>query len=69
MYHFNGHNHDDSLIKAARESHALCTILMKVNHQENIECIIDCGSEVIAMSDEVCNCVGLAYGAVHLDTT
>ena len=45
----------------AKESYALQAIIMKVDHQINTECIVDPGSQIIAMSTAVCHDLALIY--------
>jgi hypothetical protein len=45
----------------AKESHALRSLLVQVNHHNFVEGVIDPGSQIIAMSEEVCHELGLAY--------
>ena len=45
----------------AKESHALRSIMMVVDNKEEIESIVDPGSQIIAMSEEVCHDLGLIY--------
>jgi hypothetical protein len=45
----------------AQESHALWSIMMVVDNREEVEGIIDLGSQIIAMSEAVCYDIGLAY--------
>ena len=45
----------------AKESHALWSIIMKVDHQIDTECIVDLGSQIIAMSEAVCHDLVLIY--------
>ena len=45
----------------AKESHALRSIIMKVDHQIDTECIVDPGSQIIAMSEAVCHDLALIY--------
>ena len=52
---------DPSIIVVAKDSHALRSIHMFVNHQEKVECIVDPGCQIIAMSEAVCHDLGLAY--------
>ena len=49
------------VLTVAKDSHALRSIYLLVNNQENIECIVDPGSQIIAMSEAVCHDLGLAY--------
>src|SRR5215469_12706241 len=48
-------------ITVAKDSHALRSIQMLVNNAEEIECIIDPGSQIIAMSEAVCLDLGLIF--------
>jgi hypothetical protein len=48
-------------LNVAQESHALWSIMMVVNNREEVEGIIDLGSQIIAMSEAVCHDIGLAY--------
>ncbi|ETW82280.1 hypothetical protein HETIRDRAFT_316937 [Heterobasidion irregulare TC 32-1] len=45
----------------AKESSALRSIIPLVDHQQLVECVIDPGSQVIAMSDGICNELALIY--------
>jgi len=45
----------------ARESHALRAINIIVNNSLKVEGILDPGCQIIAMSEEVCHALGLAY--------
>ena len=45
----------------AKESHALRSIYALIDNKEQIECVLDGGSQIIAMSEEVCHALGLAY--------
>ncbi|THH15795.1 hypothetical protein EW146_g4730 [Bondarzewia mesenterica] len=45
----------------AKESSALHSILPLINHQQQVESIVDPGSQIIAMSEEVCNELALIY--------
>lgn len=45
----------------AKESLSLWAIEMLVDNKEMIECIVDPGSQIIAMSEEVCHDLGLMY--------
>jgi predicted aspartyl protease len=44
-----------------KESHVLRSIHMMVDNKEKIECIVDPGSQIIAMSEEICHDLGLTY--------
>jgi hypothetical protein len=50
----------DRLI-VAKESSALRSIFPLVDHQRHVEAILDPGSQIIAMAEEVCFDLGLAY--------
>jgi hypothetical protein len=45
----------------AKESSALRSIFPLVDHQRHVEAILDPGSQIIAMAEEVCFDLGLAY--------
>jgi predicted aspartyl protease len=45
----------------AQESHARRLITMIIDNREEVEGIIDPGSQIIAMSEAVCHDIGLAY--------
>ncbi|KAF7365905.1 hypothetical protein MVEN_00465500 [Mycena venus] len=47
------------------ESSAIRSILPVVNNHQKIECIIDGGSQIIAMSDTICHELGLPYDPPH----
>jgi hypothetical protein len=44
-----------------QESYALQSIMMIINYREEVEGIIDPGSQIIAMSEAVFHDIGLAY--------
>jgi hypothetical protein len=48
-------------LNVAQESHALQSIIMVVDNREEVEGIIDPGSQIIAMLEAVCHDIGLAY--------
>jgi hypothetical protein len=48
-------------LNVAQESHALRSIMMVINNREEVEGIIDLGSQIIAMSEADCHDIGLAY--------
>jgi Aspartyl protease len=56
-YQINGRE----MIRVAKDSHSLRSIMMQVDHKEEIECILDNGSMVVSMSDAVCHALGLTY--------
>ncbi|KAJ3473343.1 hypothetical protein NLI96_g13043 [Meripilus lineatus] len=45
----------------AKESHALRSIYALIDNKEQVECVLDGGSQIISMSEEVCHALGLAY--------
>lgn len=45
----------------AKESHALRSIIAKVDNQENVECVVDPGCQIIAMSKAICHDLGIIY--------
>jgi len=46
---------------AAKESHSIRSVIMNVNGRNPVESVVDPGSSIIAMSEEVCHELGLAY--------
>jgi hypothetical protein len=48
-------------LNVAQELHALWSITMVIDNREEVEGIIDPGSQIIAMSEAVCHDIGLAY--------
>ncbi|KAF8647802.1 hypothetical protein AX14_008862, partial [Amanita brunnescens Koide BX004] len=52
--------------KVLKDSHTLRSIIMTVDHKEDVECIVDSGSMIIAMSNAVCNHLGLTYDPMIL---
>ena len=51
----------DKDIKVAMESNSLRAILPTVTEQEQVEAILDPGCQIVAMSEEVCIVLGIAY--------
>ncbi|OBZ79695.1 hypothetical protein A0H81_00350 [Grifola frondosa] len=49
------------VLTVAKESHALRSIKGLIDSKEEVESIIDPGSQIIAMSEEVCHSLGLIY--------
>ncbi|KAF8064461.1 hypothetical protein FPV67DRAFT_1419763 [Lyophyllum atratum] len=45
----------------AKESHSLRSIHMLIDNQREVECIVDSGCQIIAMSEEVCHDFGIKY--------
>lgn len=58
LYHMH---ESDKVLRVAKESHALRSINMVIDGKEEVECIVDSGSMIIAMSDAVCHHLGLVY--------
>src|SRR6201996_4085324 len=48
-------------VEVAAKSNALRAILPTVDGQDKIEVILDPGCQVVAMSEEVCNALAIAY--------
>jgi hypothetical protein len=48
-------------LNISQELHALQSIMMVVDNREEVEGIIDTGSQIIAMSEAVCHDIGLVY--------
>lgn len=49
------------VLNVAQESHHLRSVVGLVDNKEYIESIIDPGSQIVAMSEEVCHALGLVY--------
>ncbi|KAF9803503.1 hypothetical protein IEO21_09661 [Rhodonia placenta] len=45
----------------ARDSNAICSIIALIDNKEQIECIVDPGSQIVAMSEEVCLGLNLLF--------
>lgn len=52
---------DAERIKVAKESSALRSILPLIDNQLKVEAILDPGCQIVAMSEDVCHELGLAY--------
>ncbi|OBZ71015.1 hypothetical protein A0H81_09536 [Grifola frondosa] len=52
------------VLTVAKESHALQSINGLVDNKEDVEGIIDPGSQIISMSEEVCHVLGLIYDPI-----
>ena len=48
-------------LTVAKESSALHTILLLINHNQYIKLVLDPGSQVIAMSEATCHALALIY--------
>ena len=54
-------------LTVAKESSALCTILLLINHNQYIKLVLDPSSQVIAMSEATCHALALIYDPhIHL---
>ena len=53
-------------LTVAKESYALWSIIMMVDHQTDTECIVDPGSQIIAMSQAMCHDLALIYNPTIL---
>ncbi|KAG5639885.1 hypothetical protein DXG03_002593, partial [Asterophora parasitica] len=51
-------------VVVAKESHSLRSILMCVDAWEQVECIVDSGCQIIAMSEEVCHDLHIRYDPI-----
>src|ERR1700723_890020 len=49
------------IIMVAKESHALRSIIMILDGKEKVKCIVDTGSQIVAMSESLCHDLGLTY--------
>ena len=60
-------DHSSNCLTIAKESSALCTILLLINHNQYVESVLNPGSQVIAMSEAVCHALALIYDPhIHL---
>jgi hypothetical protein len=51
----------------AKEFHSIRSVMMNVNGRNPVESVVDPGSSIIAMSEEVCHELGLAYDpSIHI---
>ncbi|KAF8228389.1 hypothetical protein L208DRAFT_1291567, partial [Tricholoma matsutake] len=52
---------------AAKESHSIRSVIMNINGRNPVESVVNLGSSIIAMSEEVCHELGLAYNpSIHI---
>ncbi|KAF7333197.1 hypothetical protein MVEN_02385500 [Mycena venus] len=58
-YYASGKMPDDLVV--SMESTAIRSILLVIDNKQMVECIIDPGSQIIAMSEAVCHDLGLMY--------
>jgi hypothetical protein len=54
-------NQQPTAFTVAKESHSLRSIKVLVNNTMDVEAILDPGCQIIAMSEEICHELGLAY--------
>lgn len=52
---------EPEILTVARDSHALRSIMVLVDNQDQVEAVVDPGSQIIAMSDTVCMELGLIF--------
>ncbi|KAF8224066.1 hypothetical protein L208DRAFT_1513891 [Tricholoma matsutake] len=51
----------------AKESHAIRSVIINVNGRNPVESVVDPGSSIITMSEEVCHELSLAYDpSIHI---
>ena len=55
------HGEHPAEFTVARDSNAICSIIALVDNKEQIECIVDPGSQIVAMSEEVCLGLNLLF--------
>ncbi|KAF8223469.1 hypothetical protein L208DRAFT_1517424, partial [Tricholoma matsutake] len=52
---------------AAKESHSIRSVMMNINGKNPVKSVVDPGSSIITMSEEVCHELGLAYDpSIHI---
>jgi hypothetical protein len=56
-----GEDPDPDRIKVARESYALRSVYSIIDNTQRVECILDAGCQIIAMSEEICHDLSLVY--------
>ena len=60
-------DHSSDCLTIAKESSALHTILLLINHNQYVELVLDPGSQVITMSEAACHALALIYNPrIHL---
>ncbi|EED81822.1 predicted protein [Postia placenta Mad-698-R] len=55
------HGEHPAEFTVARDSNAICSIIALVDNKEQIECIVDPGSQIVAMLEEVCLGLNLLF--------
>ena len=48
-------------LTVAKELHLLRTLLMSLDNKAQVECIVDPGCQIVAMSEAICHDYGLSY--------
>ena len=59
--------HPDEVLEqviVAKKSHTLQSIYALIDNKEQVECVIDPGSQVISMSEEVYHTLGISYNSL-----
>ena len=49
------------MMVVAKDSHALRSVLLLIDNKEEVDSIVDPSSQIVAMSEEVCHQLALAY--------
>ena len=57
----SGENLDLIHLIVAGESHSICSVNALIDNSHKVECILDPGCQIIAMSEAICHKLGLAY--------
>ena len=57
----SGENPDLNHLIVAEESHSICSVHALIDNSHKVECVLDPGCEIIAMSEAICHKLGLAY--------
>ena len=57
----SGENPDLNHLIVAIESHSICSVNALIDNSHKVECILDPGCQIIAMSKAICHELGLAY--------
>ena len=60
-------DHSPNCLTVTKESSTLCTILPLINHNQYVESILNCSSQVITMLEATCHALALIYDPhIHL---
>ena len=57
----SGENPDLNHLIVTGESHSICSVHVLIDNSDKVECILDPGCQIIAMSEAICHDLGLAY--------